>query len=69
MGDIRCVRRIRSCSLKAIAPIRHRTHQFWQYRGNGQQQNVFDGGKGLELIPTGTNELLINPPAYRRNPY
>ena len=42
-----------------------RYDQFWQYRGNGQQQNVFDGGKGLELIPTGTNELLINPPAYQ----
>jgi hypothetical protein len=42
-----------------------RYDQFWQYRGNGQQQNVFDGGKGLELIPTGTNEVLINPPAYQ----
>jgi hypothetical protein len=42
-----------------------RYDQFWQYRGNGQQQNVFDGGKGLELIPTATNEVLINPPAYQ----
>lgn len=42
-----------------------RYDQFWQYRGNGQQQDVFDGGKGLELIPTGTNEVLINPPAYQ----
>src|SRR4051794_48638 len=43
-----------------------RYDQFWQYRGNGQQQDVFGGGKGLELIPTGTNELLINPPAYQQ---
>jgi hypothetical protein len=43
-----------------------RYDQFWQYRGNGQQQDVFDGGKGLELIPTGTNEVLINPPAYQQ---
>jgi hypothetical protein len=42
-----------------------RYDQFWQYRGNGQQQNVWDGNKGLELIPTGTNEVLINPPAYQ----
>jgi len=42
-----------------------RYDQFWESRGNGSTLDVYDGGKGLELIPTETNELLINPPAYQ----
>ena len=42
-----------------------RYDQFWETRGNGSTLDVFDGGKGLELIPTETNEVLINPPAYQ----
>lgn len=42
-----------------------RYDQFWEKRGNGSTLDVFDGGKGLELIPTETNEVLINPPAYQ----
>jgi hypothetical protein len=42
-----------------------RYDQYWETRGNGSSLDVFDGGKGLELIPTGTNEVLINPPAYQ----
>ncbi len=33
--------------------------------GNGSSLNVYDGGKGLELIPTTTNEILINLPPYQ----
>ncbi len=42
-----------------------RYDQYWESRGNGSTLDIFDGGKGLELIPTGTNEVLINPPAYQ----
>jgi hypothetical protein len=42
-----------------------RYDQYWEYRGNGSQLDIFDSGKGLELIPTTTNEVLINPPAYQ----
>jgi len=42
-----------------------RYDQYWEYRGNGSQLDIFDSGKGLELIPTTTNEILINPPAYQ----
>ena len=42
-----------------------RYDQFWETRGNTSTLDVFDGGKGLELIPTETNEVLINPPAYQ----
>jgi hypothetical protein len=42
-----------------------RYDQYWEYRGNGSQLDIFGAGKGLELIPTTTNELLINPPAYQ----
>jgi hypothetical protein len=41
-----------------------RYDQYWQNLGNGGNVDVFDSGKGLELIPTTTNEILINPPAY-----
>jgi hypothetical protein len=42
-----------------------RYDQFWEKRGDGSDLNIFDAGKGLELIPTLTNEILINPPAYQ----
>jgi hypothetical protein len=42
-----------------------RYDQYWETRGNGSTLDIFDAGKGLELIPTDTNELLINPPAYQ----
>lgn len=41
-----------------------RYDQFFQHRGDGADITVFDGGKGLELIPTPTNEILLNLPAY-----
>jgi hypothetical protein len=34
--------------------------------GNGAHIDNFDGGKGLELIPTTTNEVLINLPPYQQ---
>ncbi|WP_428377179.1 hypothetical protein [Lichenicoccus sp.] len=42
-----------------------RYDQMWEKRGDGSTLDIFDGGKGLELIPTETNEVLINPPAYQ----
>lgn len=42
-----------------------RYDQYWEKRGNGSTLDVWDSGKGLELIPTETNEILINPPAYQ----
>lgn len=42
-----------------------RYDQLWEKRGNGSTLDIFDGGKGLELIPTETNEILVNPPAYQ----
>lgn len=42
-----------------------RYDQYWESRGNGSSLDIFDSGKGLELIPTETNEVLINPPAYQ----
>jgi hypothetical protein len=42
-----------------------RYDQYWETRGNGSSLDIFDSGKGLELIPTTTNEILINPPAYQ----
>ena len=42
-----------------------RYDQYWEKRGNGSTLDIFDSGKGLELIPTETNEILINPPAYQ----
>jgi hypothetical protein len=43
----------------------YRYDQYWETRGNGSQLDVFDAGKGLELIPTETTEVLINPPAWQ----
>ena len=42
-----------------------RYNQLWEQRGNGSTLDIFDNNKGLELIPTETNEILINPPAYQ----
>ena len=42
-----------------------RYDQYFESRGNGSDLTIFDSGKGLELIPTGTNEVLINPPAWQ----
>jgi len=41
-----------------------RSDQFFEQMGNGGHLNVYDGGKGLEVIPTMTNEVLINLPPY-----
>jgi hypothetical protein len=37
----------------------------FQQLGTGAQVTNIDGGKGLELIPTTMNEILINAPAYQ----
>jgi hypothetical protein len=42
-----------------------RYDQAWQHQGTGGNVTVFDNGKGLELIPTETNELLFNLPPYQ----
>lgn len=41
-----------------------RYDQFWQNMGNGATLDNYDGGKGLELIPTTTNEVILNVPPY-----
>src|ERR1700722_219384 len=41
-----------------------RYDQFWEQMGNGANLANFDSGKGLELIPTTSNEVLINLPPY-----
>jgi hypothetical protein len=43
----------------------YRYDQYWEQRGNGSALDISDAGKGLELIPTETNEVLINPPAWQ----
>ena len=43
----------------------YRYDQYWENRGNGSQLDIFDAGKGLELIPTESTEVLINPPAWQ----
>ncbi|VTZ26861.1 conserved exported hypothetical protein [Methylocella tundrae] len=43
----------------------YRYDQYKQYLQNGAQIDNFGGGKGLELIPTTTNEILLNIPAYQ----
>jgi hypothetical protein len=42
-----------------------RYDQYWETRGNGSTLDIFGAGKGLELIPTDTNEVLINAPGYQ----
>lgn len=41
-----------------------RYDQAWQTTGAGAEVRNFDGGKGLELIPTSTNEIILNLPPY-----
>ena len=41
-----------------------RYDQFWEHLGNGGNLQNYDGGKGLELIPTTTNEVILNLPPY-----
>jgi hypothetical protein len=43
-----------------------RSDEFLEHQGNGADLNVYDGGKGLEFIPTTTNEVLINLPPYEQ---
>lgn len=49
-----------------------RYDQYWEHMGNGAALTNFDSGKGIELIPTDSNEVLINLPPYeersRRRP-
>ena len=45
---------------------RIRYDQFQQFLGNGAEVNNYFGGKALELIPTTTNEILINIPAFEQ---
>ena len=41
-----------------------RYDQYWERAGNGASIETYGSGKGLELIPTETNEVLINVPTY-----
>ncbi len=41
-----------------------RYDQFWEHLPNGGSLHNFDTGKGLELIPTTTNEVIIGVPTY-----
>jgi hypothetical protein len=43
----------------------YRYDQFQQFLGNGAEVNNYFGAKGLELIPTTTNEILIKCPSFR----
>jgi hypothetical protein len=43
-----------------------RYDQFYQHLGNGASLVNFDGGKGLELIPTTTSEIILNVPPYEQ---
>jgi hypothetical protein len=41
-----------------------RYDQLWQTLGNGATIDNYGGGKGLELIPTATNEVIFGVPPY-----
>ena len=41
-----------------------RYDQYWEKLGNGADLTSFDAGKGLELIPTTSNEVILNLPPY-----
>lgn len=43
-----------------------RYDQYFEHAGNGADVTTFDSGKGLEFIPTTTNEVLVNAPAWER---
>ncbi|OIQ94290.1 hypothetical protein GALL_237200 [mine drainage metagenome] len=46
-----------------------RFDQSWQQLGNGAHVTNYGGGKGLELIPTTSNEIIINTPPYLDRTY
>src|ERR1700742_4589476 len=41
-----------------------RYDQYWEHTGTGADIASFDSSKGLELIPTTTNEVILNLPPY-----
>jgi hypothetical protein len=41
-----------------------RYDQYWETR-SGSSVDTYGSGKGLELIPTTSNEILLNPPSYQ----
>src|ERR1700743_1770695 len=41
-----------------------RYDQYWQAANNGVSTNVFDAGKGVEIIPFETTSFTINPALY-----
>ena len=43
-----------------------RYDQYWEHQHTGANVDLYDMGKGLELIPTTTNEVLLNPPVYEQ---
>ena len=43
-----------------------RYDQYWQHQASGAAITTYGSGKGLELIPTTTNEILLNPPSYNQ---
>lgn len=43
-----------------------RYDQFFQHQATGASITNIDGGKGLELIPTTTNEVILGVPAYEQ---
>jgi hypothetical protein len=43
-----------------------RYDQYWEHANNDSNLMVFDSGKGLELIPDETNEILLNFPPYQQ---
>jgi hypothetical protein len=47
----------------------YRYDQSQQYLQNGGELNNYFSGKGLELIPTTTNEILINVPNFEQRLY
>src|SRR5579859_7694770 len=44
----------------------YRYDQFYQHTGTGATIDNFGGGKGLELIPTETNEIILGVPPYEQ---
>ncbi len=44
----------------------YRYDQNQQFLQNGAENNIYFSGKGLELIPTETNEVLINVPGFQQ---
>ena len=43
-----------------------RYDQSWEKLGNGAHLTIYDSGKGLELIPTRSTEVVLNLPAYNQ---